>query len=342
MVAVLNGKNETKANAQSNPNHPSNLDPIANIYIIWSEWRHRKWEHSTDARHSYRIVTHENVNSGFHWLWPTSPSFFSTSSPNQNAMGKKRSKTSKQKQARASKTFGGVSIKKGGTQKQSPLVLEASKSRIAKSHGKKSIKFSYIKAPLPIQKKNEEQADFDRQLESMEERQWCKNRKIQKKKNKSILTLTPATLLVSNAEKSTMQLIEEATTGVQALQDIGKEQTPQTTSNRLQVLAAQQRAAWTREAALEEEKSQNAFAVLQQHDSDDDHGWGDDHDTNTRQKAPPLFQLAPPSFGVPVVQDDDDDVDPDLWDTLVRWVSWKCNHKTPNRNRIYPVFDSLT
>lgn len=249
-------------------------------------------------------------------------------------MGKKRSKVSKQKQAKAtaasrSRKFG-VSVKKGGGREQTTALVLDSKKKQPRSNATKSInkpvkpQAPWLGKDSPNQKprshEDEEQADFDRQFASMEERQKALASKKSGKKKGSVImpTFAPATLIIDDAQKSTARLMEEATSRVQAFQDIGQQVTTNSgldtqvmsNSNKLQLLAAQQRATWNMAEAEENVPTSvnNAFSALQE---DSDNEW-----ENPEETAPaPLFQFAAPSFGlpqaVPTTNNQEDD-DPDL------------------------------
>lgn len=220
-------------------------------------------------------------------------------------MGKKKSKTAKQKQV--TKKFGGLSVKKGGGREQGTVVLaptNKAKAPLKKSAANKRLRQARPENPNKsglLGKKDE----FRVQMKSMQERNTYERINKNKGKAKS-LQLAPATLITNDKSKSTQQLVGEATTQIHGMNGIGQQQQqfqqfPFTPSNRLQVMAAQIHDAWTEEESPLE--ADNPYASLHQADSDDEE--------EQQTKKAPLFQFAPASFGLPSTTIDDD-LDPDL------------------------------
>jgi hypothetical protein len=241
-------------------------------------------------------------------------------------MAKRKSKTGKQKQAKAAGKKFGVSVKKGRDQPKITMLSASSSTTVVVK--KKQLDGAPIKAgdikkkgftPFPHhnkkntkklnrnQKKNGQHNPtnnaFGKEMQSAQERSWVQHSR--DKEKKTMPTLTPATLIVDDHKKSTQRLMEEATNQVSSgMQGIGAGLVQQVrqdyplgrTTNQLQVLAAQYRS----EEQPSPLETNNPWAALHQGDSDDD------DEEEMVKPAPRVFQFAPPSFVV------DDDVDPDL------------------------------
>jgi hypothetical protein len=249
-------------------------------------------------------------------------------------MAKRKSKTGKQKQAKAAGKKFGVSVKKGRDQpKITMLSASTSTTVVAKKQdggaATNNNKMGDIKTkgftPFPHrnnkknmskklnrnQKKNGHHNPtnnaFGKEMQSAQERSWVQHSRDKEKKNRSMPSFAPATLIVDDHKKSTQRLMEEATTQVSTgMQGIGAGLVQQVRqdyptsfggNNQLQVLAAQYQS--EEQPSLLE--TNNPWAALDQGDSDDE-----EEQMAKAPPAPKLFQFAPPSFAV------GDDVDPDL------------------------------
>ena len=219
-------------------------------------------------------------------------------------MGKKRSKTSKQKQAKAASKQFGVSIKKGsgGRERAAVALLENSQKIKQNLRNKASLetrrKQTKNHVTQPNNDKNHTKNDFEEQFKSLEARHQNTTSKQSSVKH-TTLNLTPATFVVDDTEKSTQRLVQEATSKVQSLEGIGEKNMTSSLlqeSTMFQPLQSSVAAAWTQASSLLE--SNNPYAVLHQADSDEE--------KEKPLSNPVLFQFAPPSFTVA------QDVDPDL------------------------------
>lgn len=257
-------------------------------------------------------------------------------------MGKKRSKTAKQKQNRVakssvSKKFG-VSVKKGGGREKkqsaaSAMVLETGRTgqntkpndwkRSKRDRSKGGHKTGLSKSER--KKKNvdtSERDEFDRQMKSLHERnqQELSRRNTLKSGNRSQLCFAKPTFVVDDKDKSTERLLHEATARIQGMDGIGNKQAIGA-ANRLRVLATAQKTAATSTTmdAWSTEKpsmleSNNPYAVLDDNDSDDG-----SQTTKTSNLANP-FNFAAPAFTVPTTSASSlqtvrammDSIDPDL------------------------------
>jgi hypothetical protein len=218
-------------------------------------------------------------------------------------MGKKRSKTSKQKQVKAASKQFGVSIKKGsGGRERSAVALLENSQKIKQNFRKKASLETWRKqvknhVTQPNNDKNRTKNDFEEQFKSLEARHQNDTSKQSSVKH-TTLNLTPATFVVDDTEKSTQRLVQEATSKVQSLEGIGEKNMTSSLlqeSTMFQPLQSSAAAAWTDVSPLE---SNNPYAVLHQADSDEEE--------EKSQSNPVLFQFAPPSFTV--AQDDDPDL----------------------------------
>lgn len=225
-------------------------------------------------------------------------------------MAKKRSKTAKQKQAKAARQFG-VSVKKGGGREKvdAAVMVDASQKKKKKNGRKWATKPNLDDTSTTAKKKNQspsnEQSDFLNQMKGLEERRvWQRNRAVNDKKAQTQqVQLAEATLVIDDRKKSTQRLVHETEERLTVgMNGIGVQQQSSVfyPTNKLQVMAAQQRDAWAEEDKILE--TDNPYAALEIGDSDDD---GEEKVMLKPQVS--LFQFAPPSFAVGVT-----DVDPDL------------------------------
>jgi hypothetical protein len=251
-------------------------------------------------------------------------------------MGKKKSKSSKQKQTKAknnvgkASSLGGVMVTKGAAGKGAAYKAEAqsliSPSDTQNSHKgqpnmqmMKRNKFGSKKMPkkpfmTPSASAKDEKSDFDRRFVSLQEREWAKDMAGSKKKKKGT-PVTPVEMQAASfsVDKSTNQILQENVVRMETLTGVGQEQANAT------LVASNQ--GWA--AALEPEQPKNdvnPYAAFHE-DSDDENDWNVSSKTepvNPFQMAPPSF--APPSFSfapaatsapIPAVGDMDD-FDPDL------------------------------
>jgi hypothetical protein len=207
-------------------------------------------------------------------------------------MGKKKSKTGKQKQAKASKKFG-VAVKQG-KREHGQFVLNP-KQRPQNNASSSSSSSKQCRNVVPNERTNNvsdrkardpEHVEFDRQMASAQER----TRRPGTKGKGQTLALAPATLVVDDKEKSTFRLLEETTVRFQqGFESIGNG--PLT--KKLPTWAVDD----DQPTSLEVD---NPYAVLGG-DSTDEEGCA--------QPPLPLFRFAPPTLLVAATQDD---VDPDL------------------------------
>jgi hypothetical protein len=248
-------------------------------------------------------------------------------------MGKKKSKTSKQKAKtgrKLSKTF----AKKLGISEGKPedMVVDKNngKSNAATAGNKKNKHPRRSRTPMKDSKtiaaqrkatpgSTEEKKDFESQHASMHERErfidWKRNDIKSNSKNASstlstpLQFLQPATFCATDGEKSTSQLVQETLHQVSGLSGIGATSTfsnTQTQQGRQQSslamaaatstsLAATER--WTAEAdSPDKSQRKNPWAVLGTGDDEDDDD-ADIHGATQRQITQPSpFQFAPPTF----------------------------------------------
>lgn len=211
-------------------------------------------------------------------------------------MGKKKSKTSKQKQAKAA----AKSLK--------CRVIKEQQVKVEITNGKKKNKGK------PNSMDNDEKDDFQRQQASMQERQLAEEQQRKRmkrgksKKKGNMFEFKAPTLIVDDAKKSTTQLMTEVTSKAQGWEGIGNQPNeegfgiapPNGPINLKQVF---QNSTLLKPPPIA--KSKNPFAALGD-DSDEE------EELNTKpESAAPLFQFKPASFSVstPTTLDD---VDPDL------------------------------
>eukprot|EP00957_Ditylum_brightwellii_P004464 339498-Ditylum_brightwellii.AAC.1 len=251
-------------------------------------------------------------------------------------MGRKKSKTSKQKQAKAaassskvknkfSSSFGGVVVHKGGggghgqkdriNASSANVILKKDSSSSKNKNGRRraNTKMSMLDQALKGGggslnfNRTDEQKDFDKEFASQQERVLRQEQKSTSKRQKNIKkntapaipNLTPATLTLE--PKTAAEMVEDATNYVAlGMTDIGKQQQQTTAaapSNLLQVLAAQKRNEW------------NAQDVQRQRDEEEFQkgrdpnnpfgalgGWQDDSDDEAEQNKTSHMQFAPASF----------------------------------------------
>lgn len=235
-------------------------------------------------------------------------------------MGKRKSKASKQKQAKAKVATikrrqhakFQIPLSSDGTaqplQNKKATTTTSNSSRINPGIDNQQPKI--IKGAQPSHsigkirlKKEGEDKDFEDEYKSLQERkQYEESKKTKPKKKK--LEMTPAIFEV-NKKLSTEQLLDNATTHLQGMQELGMSRTLNTVGmaesnpdrNLLQVLAAQKR----QEDFLAQQK-----AVSQKETGgylDGNRFWAlgdDDSDNEVDQKnSVPTFNFAAPSFVVP-------------------------------------------
>ena len=217
-------------------------------------------------------------------------------------MGKRKSKTSKQKQAKAAaKSLKAKVVRK----EQVHVATDDGSGNKANAKNKKRVM-------------NGEYADFQRQQASMQERHMAETRRLKSnkkrgKKNISSFAFHAATLVVDDAQKSTNQLMGEVANKVQGWDGLHEQQQPQnitysnsalpsTTNHQpislkqvyqnTQVQQQQQQFIQQKQ----KQKKKNQFALLQNDDDD-----SDNEETGNGQLngSKPLFQFAPPSFAIP-------------------------------------------
>lgn len=233
-------------------------------------------------------------------------------------MGKKRSKTAKQRQARAttSKRFG-VMVKKGGGREQaSPFVLDP-KKKPTNEKSRKSLLFENANKASKNQPATKTD-EFSLEMRSMEERhaQWSSSKKKKKKGGKKhSFNFAPSAIAVDDKDKSTERLMDETAARVKDLKvQLGQQQheTPPFRSSRLQDLAKNNPLAWSNHESSPLE-SNNPYAVLEGDDSSEENTTVT---SNVSSKQNP-FQFAPASFDISttvstVPQSEPLDIDPDL------------------------------
>jgi hypothetical protein len=199
-------------------------------------------------------------------------------------MGKRKTKTGKAKQAKATTRLA----------KQFAKKVEISKEK------KKEKKPFAQKPKQQAKKKKTPQRDeeFERERQSMVERiTWKRNTGPAKK-----MDLHPARFAATDKEKSTSQLVNETMQQISTLGTAPSLQQPVHAVNTLSTSSL-----WANPALLPVADSSNPWAVL-----DDD----DDDDQNEVKVAPPptMFQFAAPTFqyGAPAFSLNNDMLDPDL------------------------------
>lgn len=213
-------------------------------------------------------------------------------------MGKRKSATAKKKQAKSA----------------SKALSKCSKGKIGKSG--KDFAMQVEKTPInhKVKKFTEEQKEFDRLQSSLVEREmtidWKRNKRStrQTRRNKGKpttparkslnLTTTPASFAVTDAEKTTAQLVQEVATKVQNLEGIG--QARRMNSLRGALSQPETPPAWSPE---EDTLTNNPWAIL-----DDVSSPTAGLPTTTPNCTPTsnFFQFAPASFSLGI------NVDPDL------------------------------
>lgn len=198
-------------------------------------------------------------------------------------MGKKKSKTGKQKQAKASRKFG-VAVKQG-KREQTRFVRNPKPRPQNNALSKQSINVVSNQVSNIISRKTRdpEHVEFDRQMASVQERT-----RPRAKVKRHPLALAPATLVVDDKDKSTSRLLEETTARMkEGLDGIG--------SGPL----AKRLPTWSVDDKTVSLEIDNPYAVL----------LGDSSDEEKLAPPLPLFRFAPPSFSVSTTHDD---IDPDL------------------------------
>lgn len=152
--------------------------------------------------------------------------------------------------------------------------------------------------------------DFDRQMQSLQERkanEWKKpsKNKTGSSKTTTLLRFTKAVFAVDDKDKPTERLMEETAKRVGALDGIGQQQGFQ--PRNLQIMAQQQQWATNNNNKDSFLETDNPYAALGGDDSDDD-----DNELlppqQQQQQQQTLFNFAPPSFSFGGA----DEVDPDL------------------------------
>jgi hypothetical protein len=218
-------------------------------------------------------------------------------------MGKKKSKISKQKQAKAAaKSLKSKVIK----EPHQPRNKQAAKAVVGRKNGLS------------------ENKDFEKQQASMQERLLATLQQEQRaKKNRgkkfSSLQFTAPTLVLEDAKKPTTQLISEITAKAQGWEGIGNggSQQQQQQQQERGVSAAISLKQVFQNSSVQGKPRQrplqlnstNRFAALHADDEDDEDN-GANKPTPKFQFAPPTFQFAPASFAMP--SSTSNDVDPDL------------------------------
>jgi len=260
-------------------------------------------------------------------------------------MGKKKSKTGKQKQVKTARKLSKIFAKKLGVSEGKPeaMVLDknnsfaSSTTAIKKKKARRADKNTKAAgaaggkatATAASARGKAEREDFDRQQASMFERErfmeWKRNGG--KKGNQAtttsaaVLQLQPATFLATDADKSTAQLLNEAAhqvsglTGIGAVATVGMDLQPQQQPGMSSLAAAAGVAGMSRWAAeaedaaeQEKQRQKNPWAVLDTgHDSDTEQ-----HTGLMQQQQKPAFQFAAPSFSFGVNNNHADDFDTDL------------------------------
>lgn len=193
-------------------------------------------------------------------------------------MGKKKSKTSKIKQAKAA--------------------AKSLKCRVVKEHPQQRTNNTAATSKKK-KRKSCEKEDFQRLQTSMRERHLAaeqQQKRSKKKRDSSSLAFQAPTLIVDDAEKTTSQLMTEVTHKAQGWIGMGmpKAVTPAQKINLQQVFQNS-----TLLKKQQPPKSKNPFAALE--------ATSDDEGDTIAEAKPTMFQFAPPSFSLA-----NDDVDPDL------------------------------
>lgn len=218
-------------------------------------------------------------------------------------MGKKKSKTSKQKQAKAA----AKSLKCRVVQEQHIKVETPGGKKNKKSKGKRN-SMDY-----------DEKEEFRRQQASMHERQLAEEQQRKrmkrgnnKKSNTKMFQFQAPTLIVDDAKKSTAQLLTEVTSKAQGWDGIGNQQQQQTQAfgttpqnGAISLKTVFQTSTMLKPQSMPESK--NPFAALGGDDSDDE-----ETDMKTKESATALFQFAPATFSMPASSTITSDIDPDL------------------------------
>ena len=214
-------------------------------------------------------------------------------------MGKKKSKTSKQKQAKAA----AKSLK--------CRVIKEQQVKVETTRGKKTNKGK------PNAMDYDEKDDFQRQQASMQERQLAEEqqrKRMKRGKNTTkgnMFQFQAPTLIVDDAKKSTTQLMTEVTSKAQVWEGIGNQHQQQQQqdgfgaappSGPISLKHVFQNSTLLKPPPIT--KSKNRFAAL-----------GDDSDEEEQQMKPesavPMFRFKPASFSISTTRAVDD-IDPDL------------------------------
>mmetsp|Transcript_9902 Transcript_9902/g.18619 ORF Transcript_9902/g.18619 Transcript_9902/m.18619 type:complete len:259 (+) Transcript_9902:91-867(+) len=232
-------------------------------------------------------------------------------------MGKRKSKASKQKQAKAKSATQKrrqhakfkIPLTSDGTTQQLPNKKASTTSKINPSGGNQRKKILKATKPshfagIASQQKEGEDKDFEQEYKSLQERKQYELLQKTKPKRKDI-EMTPA-IFDMNKKLSTEQLMDNTTSHLQDMQELGKSRTQtdfgteeNPDSNLLQVLAAQKRRedflAAQMKAANQKNKGDvfdgNSFWALRDDDSD--------HEQKEQKNNVATFNFAAPSFVVP-------------------------------------------
>ena len=223
-------------------------------------------------------------------------------------MGKRKSKTSKQKQAKSAKRLAKVFSKKLGISDEDKMALSSSSKPRPKKASRTADKMKFASASKAqikrLQRKKKaltspEEEEFRRQQASLVERElsieWKRNRpKKTNNKKTAPMDFAPASFAATDAEKPTQRLVEEAAAQVHTMQGIGTANFIPLAGSSLQAMAAAGQS-WSAEGEIP--KTSNPWAVL-----------NDEEEESARPPtmAPASFQFAPASFSL------GDNVDPDL------------------------------
>jgi hypothetical protein len=245
-------------------------------------------------------------------------------------MGKKKSKIAKAKQAKAKhgsgknkrtipSSLGGVSMAKGSNSKFQQQIANGNVVKVVEGNNNKAStqsssfgkKFEKPKAkavflsssPLPphpssdaASKTNgyDEQADFARQVDSLQERQAASRHAVSKQKKSTLLKEGGAvsTLIQGfqppsfQVEKSTNDLLHETLDRMQSMSGVGQ---PRPSAESLPTPVRNNQSWATVSINPETLADKNPFDALQEYDEDED-----ESDNEYRQN--PIIQMAPPSF----------------------------------------------
>ena len=163
-------------------------------------------------------------------------------------MGKRKSKTAKQKQKKAAKKLAksfakklGVSVNSKAKKNASGIVVGVvdKNAKVQQRHNRNKSKKVPLASNSPV--KSEDFKEFEREQASMREREiavdWKCNfnsggrRGKKGRKTSPAIAFQPASFAVSDAEKSTGKLMEEAANQVQHLGGIGRQQPTTTCSS---------------------------------------------------------------------------------------------------------------